>query len=81
MEASASAATTNTISQSSRSAMSSSLGPGGLQHARPPVHHQLPEVPQTHVHRVGHDATVSLYKYTTADHGLEPQEVSTDKSF
>ena len=25
----------------------------GLQHARLPVHHQFPELTQTHVHRVG----------------------------
>ena len=25
----------------------------GLQHAGSPVHHQLPELAQTHVHRVG----------------------------
>ena len=33
--------------------MSDSLWPHGLQHARPPVHHQLPEPTQTHVHGVG----------------------------
>ena len=33
--------------------MSNSLRPHGLQHARLPVHHQLPELAQTHVHRVG----------------------------
>ena len=32
--------------------MSDSLRPHGLQHARPPVHHQLPELAQIHVHRV-----------------------------
>ena len=32
--------------------VSDSLRPSGLQHARPPVHHQLPEFTQTHVHRV-----------------------------
>ena len=39
--------------QFSRSVMSYSLRPHELQHARPPVHHQLPEFTQTHVHRVG----------------------------
>ena len=29
------------------------LRPHGLQHARFPVHHQLPELTQTHVHRIG----------------------------
>ena len=29
-----------------------SLRPHGLQHARPPCHHQLLELAQTHVHRV-----------------------------
>ena len=32
--------------------MSDSLRPHETQHARPPVHHQLPEFTQTHVHRV-----------------------------
>ena len=32
--------------------MSNSLRPHGLKHARLPVHHQLPELAQTHVHRV-----------------------------
>ena len=38
--------------QFSRSVMSDSLQPHELQHAGPPVHHQLPEFTQTHVHRV-----------------------------
>ena len=33
--------------------MSNSLWPCGLQHTRPPVHHQLPELIQTHIHWVG----------------------------
>ena len=33
--------------------MPNSLLPHGLQHARPPVHHQITEFTQTHVHRVG----------------------------
>ena len=33
--------------------MSDSLQPHGLQHAGLPVHHQLPEFTQTHVHWVG----------------------------
>ena len=33
--------------------MSDSVRPHESQHARPPVHHQLPEFSQTHVHRVG----------------------------
>ena len=33
--------------------MSDSLLPHGLQQARLPVHHQLSELAQTHVHRVG----------------------------
>ena len=32
--------------------MFDSLWPRGLQHTRPPVHHQLPEFTQTHVHWV-----------------------------
>ena len=39
--------------QFSRSVVSDSLQPHELQHARPPVHHQLPEFTQTHVHWVG----------------------------
>ena len=38
--------------QFSRSVVSDSLQPHESQHARPPVHHQLPESTQTHVHRV-----------------------------
>ena len=36
----------------SHSVMSVSLRPHGLQHARPgvPVHYQLPELTQTHIH-------------------------------
>ena len=36
-----------------RSVLSDSLRPHELQHARPPVHHQLPEFTLTHVHWVG----------------------------
>ena len=36
--------------QFSRSVMSNSLRPCESQHARPPVHHQLPEFTQTHAH-------------------------------
>ena len=43
----------NTSVQFSCSFMSSSFRPHGLQHTRPPVHHQLPEFTQTHVHPVG----------------------------
>ena len=39
--------------QFSLSVMSDSLWPHEPQHARPPVHHQLPESTQTHVHWVG----------------------------
>ena len=39
--------------QSSGSVASDSLGTHGLQHAGLPVHHQLPEFTQTHVHCVG----------------------------
>ena len=39
--------------QFSDSVTSDTLQPHGLQHARPPVHHQLPEFTQTHVHWVG----------------------------
>ena len=39
--------------QFSYSVVSNSLQPHGLQHARPPVHHQLPGFTQTHVHWVG----------------------------
>ena len=39
--------------QSSRSVVSDSLWPHEPQHIRPPVHHQLLEFTQTHVHWVG----------------------------
>ena len=39
--------------QFSRSVVSDSLQPHESKHARLPVHHQLPEFTQTHVHRVG----------------------------
>ena len=35
--------------------VSNSLQSHGLQHTRPPVHHQLPEFTQTHVHWVSDD--------------------------
>ena len=41
------------VSQSSHSVLSDSLRPDGLQHTSFPVHHQLLELAQTHVHRVG----------------------------
>ena len=41
------------IVQFSHSVVSNSFRPCGLQHARFPVHHQLPEFTQTHVHWVG----------------------------
>ena len=41
------------VSQFSRSVMSDSLRPHESQHTRPPVHHKLPELTHTHVHRVG----------------------------
>ena len=41
------------FSSVSQSVVSDSLGPHGLQHSRLPVHHQLLEFTQTHVHRVG----------------------------
>ena len=39
--------------QFSHSFLSDSLRPHGLQHARLPVHHQLPEFTQIHVHWIG----------------------------
>jgi len=41
------------FSQFSHSVVSDSLWPHESKHARPSVHHQLPEFTQTHVHRVG----------------------------
>ena len=38
--------------QFSHSVVSNSLQPHGLQHTRLPVHHQLQELAQTHVHQV-----------------------------
>ena len=53
--------------QFSRSVVSDSLRPHELQHARPglPVHHQLPESTQTHVHRVG-DAIQPSYPLSSS---------------
>ena len=45
--------TGQSVSQLSRSVVSDSLRPHGPQHARPPCPSQLPELAQTHVHRVG----------------------------
>ena len=45
--------TTYVSSQFSPSVMSDSLWSHGLQYIRPPVHHQLLELTQTHVHQVG----------------------------
>ena len=41
------------IVQFNHSVMSDSLWPHGLQHTRLPVHHQLLEPTQTHVHQIG----------------------------
>ena len=43
------------------SVMSNSLRPHGLQHARY-VHHQLPELTQTHVHRVSDAIRLIFYR-------------------
>ena len=40
------------VSQFSCSVMPDSFRSQGLQHARCPVHHQIPELTQTHVHHV-----------------------------
>ena len=40
------------VSQFSRSVVSNTLQSHGLQHTRLAVHHQLPELTQTHVHQV-----------------------------
>ena len=45
--------TMNLFSQFSHSVVSDSLRPHGLQHPGFPVHQQLPELAQTHVHWVG----------------------------
>ena len=47
--------------QFSRSVMSNSLQPHGLQYARFPVHHQLPELAQTHVHQVSDAIQPSIF--------------------
>ena len=46
--------------QFSHSVVSNSLQPHGLQHTRLPVHHQIPELTQTHVHLVS-DAIQPLH--------------------
>ena len=45
--------TTSNVPQFSPSVVFDSLQPHGLQHASFPVHHQLPELAQTYVHRIG----------------------------
>ena len=40
------------------------LRPHGLQHARLPVHHQLPELAQTYVHRVGDAISSSVVPFS-----------------
>ena len=46
--------------QFSRSVLSDSLRPHGPQHTGLPVHHQLPELTQTHVHQVSNAIQPSL---------------------
>ena len=56
-----------TVVRFSHSDVSDSLRPHGLQHTRLPVHHQLPELTQTHVHRVSdaiQPSTFSLSSFT-----------------
>ena len=51
----------NAFIQFSRPVVSDSLWPHGSQDARLPVHHQLPEFTQTHVHWVG-DTTYKIMR-------------------
>ena len=53
------------VSQFSHSVVSDSLQPRGLQHARLPCHHQLPEATQTHVHCIS-DAIQPSHPLTTS---------------
>ena len=53
--------------QFSHSVMSDPLQPHGLQHTRPPVHHQLPELAQTLVRRVG-DAIQPSHPLSSPSH-------------
>ena len=48
------------VSQFSRSVVSNTLQSHGLQHTRLAVHHQLPELTQTHVHQVSDAIQPSL---------------------
>ena len=50
----------------SHSVGSDSLQPHGLQHARPPVHHQLPEFTQTQVHWVSDAIQPSVVPFPPA---------------
>ena len=52
-----------------------SLWPHELQHARPPVHHQLPEFTQTHVHQV-RDAIQPSHPFSSC-----PQSLTASGSF
>ena len=51
----------------SRSVVSDSLRPHESQHSRPPVHNQLPEFTQTHMHRVG-DAIQPSHPLSSPSH-------------
>ena len=52
--------------QFSRSVVCDSLWPHGLQNARLPVHHQLPELAQTHVHQVSDAISSSVCPFPPA---------------
>ena len=63
--------------QFSHSVVSNSLRPHESQHTRPPVHHQLPEFTQTHVHRWCHPAISS----SVIPFSSSPQSLPASGSF
>ena len=62
--------------QFSHSVVSNSLRPYGLQHARPPCHHQLLVFTQTHVHRVSDAISSSVVHFLSC-----PQSFPASGSF
>ena len=64
--------------QFSRSVMSDSLRPHELQQPGLPVHHQLPEFTQTHVHQVGDAIQPS---HPVAPFSSCPQSLPASESF
>ena len=63
-----------TVVRFSHSDVSDSLRPHGLQHTRLPVHHQLPELTQTHAHQVGDAIQPSHPLSSPSPHAPNPSQ-------